>query len=126
MTLNYSLDNTATLAAATVVEKFTLPTGDPGFTVKAMRIKVTGGAFGGTTGNGIAVNLKKGSSVLATQDIAVDAADKTAYYVDVSATSSLSPYFKAGDTFELSTAETGTAVKSAGGITIDVICEPAM
>lgn len=118
-TLTYRLLN-AEAKAATAVEKFTLPTGDPGFTVTGLRVTVWGGAYGGTAGNSANVVLKKGTTVLATIALAFDQADNTAVCVNITGTDTNIPTFGPGDVFDLAVTLTGTAVKTTGGINIHV------
>ena len=119
-TLTYRLQN-AEAKAATTVDKFTLPTGDPGFTVTGLRVTVWGGAFGGTGQNFANVVLKKGSVTLATAALAADQGDATAVIKDIVGVSGTVPTFGPGDVFDLAVTLTGTAVKSAGGINIHVL-----
>jgi hypothetical protein len=118
--LTYRLAN-AEAKAATVVDKFTLPTGDPGFVVTGLRVTVWGGAFGGSGSNLVSVVLKKGTVALATVALAPDQGDATAVIANIVGTGTTIPTFGPGDLFDLEVTLTGTAVKSAGGINIHVL-----
>lgn len=116
----YRLSNTEAIAN-TEIEKFTVADGDPGFTVTGLRVSVAGGAFGGTGSNYVAVVLKKGSAVLGTATLAADQGNNTSVIVNITGTTGINPTFGPGDVFDLAVAETGTAVKAAGGINVHVL-----
>jgi hypothetical protein len=119
--LTYRLTNTEAIAA-TEIEKFTLASNDQGFTVTGLRVTVIGGAFGGTGSNYMACVLKKNGTVIATATLAADQGNNTSVQVDVSGgATGINPTFGPGDAIDLSLAETGTAVKSAGGINVHLL-----